>query len=443
MGRFARDTAWTMGAHVATFGLGLLTTALLTRALGPEGAGRYGLATTFASLMASVASLGLGPASTYFAARRTHPLPVLLGTSLFLSAAFGLAGAAVGGGVAALFGDALLPGVGLPVVLATLALVPATLLWLTMRFTTLGLGRIGQVNRADVGCVLFQLLGMALLTVLAGLRELGAVLGMTAGTLLATAMLWSPLRGEAGPVRWRPDGAFARDALRYGVQAHVANIIQFLNYRADVFLVGGYLGAEATGYYTVAVALAERMRVLSQAAGLVLLPRVAAEADEETRRRFTPLVMRAVLLLSVPPALLVLLLADWIVRLLASERFLPSLAAFQVLVPAIVLLGAASVLANDLAGRGRPLANSALSAVGLVVNIGLNLWWIPAFGILGAAWASAVSYSLHFVLQVLLYCRISRNSLADVLLPRAADAVALWQVARREARGLARRRPPA
>lgn len=433
MGRFAKDTLWTMGAHGGTFAMGLVTTAVLSRALGPTGAGRYGLVTVFASLIASVASLGLGPASTYFAARHTHPRPNILGSSLLLSAVFGLLGALVGGVLAGLFGDVFVPDVPVEVVLASLVLVPVTLFWLTARFFTLGLGRIRMVNLADVAIVFLQLAGLVLFTVVLGMGELGAVLGLVLGTALALLGLMRPMIAAAGGIRWRPDRGFAVEALRYGIQAHIANVIQFLNYRADVFLVAGYLGAEPLGFYTVAVALAERVRILSQAAGLVLLPRVAAERDEAVRSQFTPRVARSVTLMSLPPMVILMVLARTVVSLLASDAFLPAVEAFVVLLPGVLLLGTASILANDLAGRGKPLVNSILSAVALVVNLLLNVWWIPLWGITGAAWASTASYSLHFVMEVLVYCRVTGNTVIDVVVPRWSDAAYLWHLVRREA----------
>src|SRR5690606_3024497 len=34
------------------------------------------------------------------------------------------------------------------------------------------------------------------------------------------------------------------------------------------------------------------------------------------------------------------------------------------------------------------------TAAGALVNIVLNLWWIPVFGIKGAAWASLIAYAV-------------------------------------------------
>ena len=61
------------------------------------------------------------------------------------------------------------------------------------------------------------------------------------------------------------------------------------------------------------------------------------------------------------------------------------------------------------------------AAVGIPINIALNLWWIPRYGALGAAVASSVSYAVVTGVVLVLYCRASGVGPAEVLLPRARD----------------------
>ena len=49
--------------------------------------------------------------------------------------------------------------------------------------------------------------------------------------------------------------------------------------------------------------------------------------------------------------------------------------------------------------RTRTVAAAAVAAS--VLNVVLNLWWIPAWGILGAALATYVAYTLQHVIQLL------------------------------------------
>jgi O-antigen/teichoic acid export membrane protein len=137
-------------------------------------------------------------------------------------------------------------------------------------------------------------------------------------------------------------------AATYGIQAHISNILGFLNYRVDMFLVNWFLGPAAVGLYSVGVGIVEKLWMVSYSASTVLFPRVAAETEEQRRKEFTPLVARAVLWTTGLGALALVLLSRWIVLLLYSEAFLPAVGALQALLVGIVALSAGRVLANDI-----------------------------------------------------------------------------------------------
>ena len=70
----------------------------------------------------------------------------------------------------------------------------------------------------------------------------------------------------------------------------------------------------------------------------------------------------------------------------------------------------------------------------MLVNVLLNIIWIPKFGISGAAWASTVSYGVALVAHLYNYCKLSGNHWSKVVLPQAGDgatylrtAKELWQ----------------
>jgi len=86
-----------------------------------------------------------------------------------------------------------------------------------------------------------------------------------------------------------------------------------------------------------------------------------------------------------------------------------------------------AVLANDISGRGRPMLNTYIGGMSLVVNVLLNILWIPMYGINGAALASTVSYGVTLVVQLFVYCRVSGNSWTNVLLPQPGDWVLYWR----------------
>jgi O-antigen/teichoic acid export membrane protein len=202
-----------------------------------------------------------------------------------------------------------------------------------------------------------------------------------------------------------------------------------------MFLINGFVNPAAVGFYAIAVGLVEKLWLVAHAANIVIFPRVAAENDEQRLKEFTPLVARAVLWVTALGALVVLFLSRWLVETLYSADFLPAVQPLQILLPGIVASGVAGVLAHDIAGRGRPMLNTYVGGISLVVNVALSLLWIPKYGIEGAAMASTISYSASMIGQLILYCRLSGNSWVQALIPKRAD----WTIYRQTGLSLVKR----
>jgi O-antigen/teichoic acid export membrane protein len=428
---FAKQTGVTLAARLGGLGLALLTSVIIARTLGPDGNGVYTLAVLFPLLVVTFTNLGIGPATVYYVAQGKYAVRDVLGSDVLLSAVTGLMATALGFLFLLLLGGLLFPTVPAPFLRLSVLLVPLTMFGqLHINQVLLGSQRIADFNAANVLYKLFLLVLVVGATVVLGLGIAGAIWANILAALLLCIVLFPWVRRIAGGIRLRPQVDYVRDALSYGVKAHLGNIVGFLNYRVEVFLLGALAPASAVGFYAVAVGLAERLWFLSESASVVLFPTVSAEKDELRRKSFTPLVSRSILLITAAGAAVLFLISQWVVVLLYSSQYLPAINLFRILLPGIVFLSADRILANDIAGRGLPLLNTYVGVVGIVVQITLNLLWIPGLGATGAAWATSISYGLTTAVRLWLYNRVSGNSLATVLLPQSSDWLLYRQLAR-------------
>jgi len=322
--------------------------------------------------------------------------------------------------------------------LLALALIPVNLLFSYVRNILLGAQRFKEFNLiAIIHSVLFLgFLVVALWALRAGVT--GAILAGISAWLFTDMVLLLWAGKVTGGIVFKLNPTYIKKASIYGIQAHLGNILGFLNYRIDMFLVNGFLNPAAVGlngflnpaavgFYSIAVGLVEKLWLISHAASTVLFPRVAAETDEQRRKEFTPIIARTVMWITVLGALTIFLLSRWIVELLYSRAFLAAVQPLQILLPGIAALSVSRVLANDIAGRGRPIVNTYVSLGTLATNVMLNILWIPRYGIAGAAWASTVSYGVTLLARLLLYCRLSGNSWSKVVFPQRGD----WAIYRR------------
>ena len=445
-GQFVRGTTVTVTSGILSLCLDVGVSIILARVLGSEGRGIYALAILLPSLIVTFGNLGIGPATVYYVARGEFRRQEILGNNVLLSVGIGGIGVLAGLVVVLFFREKVFPGVSPGYLLLALVLVPVEVFFWYLRYVLLGAQRIKEFNYVQIAqsVIFFGFVALALLGLKAGV--IGAILAGLFTWLIVDALVFRLAKRVAGGIDFRPNSSYLKRATTYGVQVHLSNILAFLNYRVDMFLVNGFLGPAAVGLYAVGVGLVERLWMISQAASTVLFPRVAAESEEESRKEFTPLVARTVLWITALAALVLVFLSRWIILLLYSHAFLPAVDALQALLVGIVALSAARVLANDIAGRGFPRLNIYSGLAAVLTNVVLNLLWIPRYGIVGAAWASTASYTVSFLSALFFYCRLSGNRWTSVVLPQRGDwmiylktgkALFQWAWARvRVARGL-------
>jgi O-antigen/teichoic acid export membrane protein len=433
MGQFVRDTAFTAITGILTFVIGLSTSIILARLLGPEGRGVYAMATLLPSLIVTFVHLGIGPATVFYTAKGYYSQREILGSNILLSFIVGIVGL-IAGFIVILFRESLFPNIAYEYLLIALGMIPLNLFFWYLRYILLGVQRFKEYNMMDIFQSLFFLVLIALALWSLGMGVRGALLAGIFAWILTDIVVFFWAHKVAGGISLKPNVSYLKDAVVYGAQAHLASILGFLNYRVDMFLVNWFLNPVAVGFYAISVGLVEKLWLISQAASVVLFPKVAAEADELRRKEFTPLITRTILWATALAALILFFLTYHIIALLYSEAFIPSVRPLQILLPGIVALSVWRLLANDLAGRGRPMLNTYITGIAVLANVWLNVLLIPKYGIEGAAWASTASYGIAFLVILFVYCRISGNSWAKVLLPQRGD----WALYRRTAETLVR-----
>ena len=96
-----------------------------------------------------------------------------------------------------------------------------------------------------------------------------------------------------------------------------------------------------------------------------------------------------------------------VIRFAYGAPFLPAVPALLALLPGVVCYSAQRVCGAYLLRLNCPLRMSAILGSAVIVNLGLNLLWIPRWGIVGAALASTASYALSATLFVAWAVRVS------------------------------------
>jgi O-antigen/teichoic acid export membrane protein len=409
-GAFTQNVASTFLVQAISLFLSLVTAAIVARWLGPEGKGTLSLALLVPGIIGVFLGGGIEVANTYFAGTRGLDVPTLTANSL------GLAILATVGGIAVVLGliatgwlEMWLPGIPLAYVLLAITGFPLALLGGYFSSILLGLQRILAVNIVNLTQGILRLVLTAVTVIGLGWGIRGALLASIGTGVIALFLLSLLLQreGAAFVPRWKP--VVMRTTLSFGLRGYLGNVLQFFNYRLDMFLVNYFLGPAGVGIYSVSVALAELLWYLPNAVGFVIFPKAAATRPE-VMNTFTPRVFRATLGLTVLGALGLALMGMPFIQIVYSSAFGAAYVPMLALLPGVVLLGGGKVLTNEIAGRGYPHYNSINAGLALILTIALDLILIPRYGVLGASLASSVAYTLIFLTAIAFYLIVSRRA---------------------------------
>jgi O-antigen/teichoic acid export membrane protein len=203
-----------------------------------------------------------------------------------------------------------------------------------------------------------------------------------------------------------------------------------------MFIVNPLVGPAAVGLYSVAVMLAQLVWQGPGALSEVLFPRVAARPREEGAR-LTAVICRQAFAGALVLSLFLALLAAWILVSLFGRQFLGARGAMWALLPGVVALSASMVLAQFLAGIGKPSLNSVASVFAFLANLACLFTLVPRLGILGAGIASSLGYTIHAAIVSISFRRETGFGWREFLVPRRADLSLysfLWQGLRARSR---------
>lgn len=408
-GGFVLHVVTTFGVQWLVLGLALVNAAVVARELGPAGKGTVTLATLVTTSLVLFLGGGLNLANAYYAGSGRIELPRLTANAVAVALLVdGLAAILVAFLFLTGWWQRLLPGMPAGVLLLALAWFPALLLREYFLGVLQGRQRIPAVNLVNLIQALLTPVGTVGFVVGLGWGLIGAVLAVVVAGWAALGLTVWLVRQEGARLRPLWERTLLRTALSYGLRGWLANILQFFNYRLDTFLLNGFVGAAAVGLYSVAVALAEMLWYLPNAVGFVLFPRAAA-SSAAAMNRLTPRVLAVTLTLTALAAVALAVIGRYLIVLVFSVSFAAAYGPLLALLPGVVLLGGAKVLANDIAGRGFPQYNSLAAGVGLVVTVVGDLLLIPRYGAVGAGLASSAAYTMVFLMALFLYHRVSRR----------------------------------
>ncbi len=194
---------------------------------------------------------------------------------------------------------------------------------------------------------------------------------------------------------------------RYSLQYMITNGLWSIFMLNDTFLLGRFSTPEVLADYRVAYTIPGCVNLISTAIGIFIAPYfVKHEQDREwVKRNFKKTYLLSATAVGVC-CLGIALLARPVVWLLYGEQYLNIVPIMQLLLLAAFFnCGLRYTTANLLAAMGQVKYNMLVSAIGMALQIGLNLWIIPIYGVMGVAFTSCIVYFFMAVVLLILFLK--------------------------------------
>ncbi len=444
MGQISRQSSVFFAGSVFTAAAAYLFKVYLARVLGAEALGIYALGMTIVGFVSAFNALGLPQSAVRFVA------------AYAATKRFNLLGGFLIRSVLVLLVSNLLCGIALVLggrwIAVHLYHTPAlsryiVLFALIMAFGTMNvfLGQVISGYKYVARRTLIEnfigtpvMMVVTILFVTLGLGLWGYISAQVVSAVLVTSLFASAI--------WRLTPKPSRDlALRHvPVERQVVSFsiasmgmvfLQFLGSQTDRILIGFFLNAREVGIYAVAMGLVAFVPSILKAVNQMFAPTIAelhAAGEQAVLRRLYQTLTKWILGLTIPLILTIVIFAHPLMRIFGRDFEIGAAALAVATLAELVDCGVGSVgFLLLMSGNERRLLR--IQMVMAVVILGLNLWLIPIWGILGAAVASAAAMiatnlwslkEVHSRLGLFPYSR----SYYRLVLPVSASFAVLWLV---------------
>jgi O-antigen/teichoic acid export membrane protein len=230
---------------------------------------------------------------------------------------------------------------------------------------------------------------------------LGIIVGNLSGTLVIYLVLLGYRREQLG---LQFDRKLLRALNHFGLPLMAAALAMWVTNFGDRFmlrkLLHGSYALHQLGQYSLAYKVSSAM-VLLFTAFQIAWPAFAysIEDDKEAKRAYS-YVLTYLMLIAAWAAVGLSLFAPWIVHVLGRQPgYWPAANAVPELAFASVFYAGFIVVTIGVGRTRQTQFNWIAATAAAALNFGLNVWLIPAYGMLGAAYATLVAYVLLMVVR--------------------------------------------
>jgi O-antigen/teichoic acid export membrane protein len=185
--------------------------------------------------------------------------------------------------------------------------------------------------------------------------------------------------------------------INFGKYSGLSELSTVVYSRIDTLMIGYFLTALAVAAYNAAWVLSYGVNLLLSAISVMAFPeasRAHSMGRKEDLKRIYETTTAVALIFTVPLCIVLVVFADRIMSVFYANRFPDAAVVLRILAIWWLVKPFGNMAGNVFYGMGKPKVLALLTSGTAVLNIFGNLFLIPRYGIVGAAWASVICFGV-------------------------------------------------
>ncbi len=401
-----KDVQWSFISLATASFAHLLLRIVLGKELGPSGLGLYTLVFTIYMFGMQYAAFGISSALIKYVAEYNDDLSKITG---FVSS--GIVGSFVTGSFMSVLMYLLSGFISIqffhnPEMVDLLRITALCFPFIAMQKAVIGtlnglrkMKLYAIVNIVQHGSVMVVSIALVMLL---NMGVKGAVIGLVAPTIVVGLLSLVFIR-EYFAFEQVILHTVLKKVLWFGFYIVLADSIGMLNVQIDSLMVGHFMNETEVGYYAVAVLFVEGIRLIPDSVQKVVTPAIANYYGKNDYINIIKIIKTSVLrvfVITLLASLSILLLGQFLIEMLFTEDFLPAYEPLLILLVGSLIYGPISSINGTLPGIGKVDVMFKISLICALMNIVLNIFMIPKYGITGAAIATSTSLIFTALIRV-------------------------------------------
>ena len=392
-----------MGDKISNLAIGFLVTVVVARYLGPEDFGIYSYALSLAALFAAAGHMGLSGLVVREIVKKPDERATILGTTLLLK----LSGMLIGYFALVIYAY-IYEGLG-SIEFNAIAIVGAILIFKSFDIIDFWFQAFIQAKYVTFARLIGLFIDSSLKLVFVFLG-LGLIYFVTAtlvqSIIVAIALLIAyKIKSIIKISEWKFNWIKAKELLSQGWVIYLGSIFAVIYLKVDQVMLRWYVGAEAVGIYAVAAQISEAWYFIPTAIVASFFPKLIKLREESTEhfnKRLQQL-FDLLFIIAIMVAIIMTILSDWFINLFFGNFYSESASVLVIHIWAAIFIFMRAAFSKWILIENALIFSLVTQGAGAIINIILNYLLIPKYGVIGAAYATIISYSFASFFSLLIY----------------------------------------